>query len=117
VRSARRVRRALGIFADDLTQDELAVTALLITELVTNSVRHSESDCVYVDLCVGEGLLHGSVVDHGAGFEPALPREWPPDARGGLGLTIIERTAERWGTTDAGRRVWFDLRLGEAAAA
>jgi hypothetical protein len=66
---------------------------------------------VYVELCVGEGLLHGSVVDHGAGFEPALPREWPPDARGGLGLVIVERTAQRWGTTDDGRRVWFELKL------
>jgi len=115
-RSARRVRGALGVFEDEMTPDEMAVTALLVTELVTNSVRHGESDFVYVELCVGQGLLHGSVVDHGEGFEPALPHEWPPDARGGLGLTILERTAERWGTTDGGRRVWFDLRLGEAAA-
>jgi anti-sigma regulatory factor (Ser/Thr protein kinase) len=115
-RSARRVRRALGVFEDDMTPDEVAVTALVVTELVTNSVRHGESDCMYVELCMGEGLLHGSVIDHGEGFEPALPQEWPPNARGGLGLTIIERTAEQWGTTDGGRRVWFDLPLGEATA-
>lgn len=115
--SARRVRGALRIFEDDLAPDELAVLALVVTELVTNCVRHGGSDCVYVELCVGEGLLHGDVVNHGTGFEPALPQEWPPDARGGLGLTIVERTAERWGTTDAGRRVWFELRLGAMAAA
>lgn len=110
-RSARRVRAALQVFEGDMTPDELAVLALVVTELVTNSVRHGGSDCVYVELCVGEGLLHGSIVDHGTGFEPALPQEWPPDARGGLGLVIVERTARRWGTTDDGRRIWFELGL------
>src|SRR5215218_5812836 len=114
-RSARRVRGALQVFEDDMAADELAVLALVVTELVTNSVRHGGSDCVHVELCVGDGLLRGTVVDHGSGFEPALPKEWPPDARGGLGLMIVERTAQRWGTSDDGRRVWFELALAAPA--
>jgi anti-sigma regulatory factor (Ser/Thr protein kinase) len=114
-RSARRARAALQVFEDEMAPDELAVLSLVVTELVTNSVRHGGSDRVHLELCVSEGLLHGSVVDYGTGFEPALPQEWPPDARGGLGLVIVERTARRWGTTDEGRRVWFELGLAAPA--
>ena len=116
-RAGRRARAALRVFEDDVQADALDTLALVVTELVTNSVRHGATDTVHVELCAAGGLLHGEVVDHGAGFVPALPPEWPPNARGGLGLVIVDRTAERWGTTDDGRRVWFEMRLPAPAAA
>ena len=114
-RAARRARTALRAFEDDMEADELSLVALLVTELVTNTVRHGGSDTVHVELCVNEGVLHGAVLDHGSGFEPPLPKETPPNPRGGLGLAMVGQAAERWGTTDHGRRVWFELRLAATA--
>jgi two-component sensor histidine kinase len=105
----------LRTFEDEMHADELALLALVVTELVTNSVLHGTSDAVEVELGVGDGVLHGAVLDHGDGFVPAQPSPGAPNARKGLGLAMVERASARWGTSDEGRRVWFELRLGAAA--
>jgi len=114
MRAARRARVALRLFEDELSPDEFAVLALVVTELVTNGVRHGssrEAATVLLDLVMSEQELRGSVVDQGAGFEPATASS---DGPGGLGLMIVHRSSRRWGTADAGRRVWFEF--GRTAA-
>jgi signal transduction histidine kinase len=67
----------------------------VVTELVTNAVRHGQSDTVRVRLGVAaDGKITGEVENDGRGrVEPR-----PIERRGtsGLGLHIIGAIAERW---------------------
>jgi anti-sigma regulatory factor (Ser/Thr protein kinase) len=89
---------------------------LLVSELVTNAVRHSgmEGGRVVLGLTVDEGLAHVEVTDVGPGFEPSAD---PPGPESGWGLFLVQRLADRWGvvTSPDETRVWFDLSLRPAA--
>jgi len=99
---------------------ELAAdAALVISELVTNAVRHAGTE-VRVALELRDGRLTVSVHDRG----PGLPHLIPPAERdfGGRGLAIVARLAEAWGVAvadDGGKAVWCRLwpRVAEAAGA
>jgi anti-sigma regulatory factor (Ser/Thr protein kinase) len=87
---------------------------LLLTELVTNAVRHGDAGPdrpLNVTLERRPRCVRVEVVDPGAGFVPRPPRA--PDGSGGWGLVLVERIAERWGVSPAlpGTCVWFELRL------
>jgi anti-sigma regulatory factor (Ser/Thr protein kinase) len=85
---------------------------LLVSELVTNSVRHVTGSPQPVELAVriGARAIRVEVRDGGAGFEPGKPE--PRGADGGFGLFLVERMASRWGVdTRDGTRVWFELDL------
>ena len=110
--AARRLVRCLD---DVVSPDDLDNLELLVTELVTNAVRHaglSEEGWVSVELVVGLGAIHVEVCDPGHGFDPAggAPSS-PGQARGsGWGLFLVEQLASRWGVQlDDCTRVWFDL--------
>ena len=77
---------------------------LLVSELVTNSVRHSGSGDIDVRVSTDDGHIRVEVSDSGPGFDLTDPRG------DGLGIDIVERLAERWGYT-AGERftVWAEL--------
>jgi anti-sigma regulatory factor (Ser/Thr protein kinase) len=84
---------------------------LLVSEIVTNSVRHGgagEEDWIALDVDISPGALRVEVTDHGAGFTPA-PVHPAPDDPGGRGLFLVEQMADRWGHADAGTRVWFEV--------
>jgi signal transduction histidine kinase len=83
---------------------------VLVTELVTNAVRHAEGgpdDKVVLHLAAAAGLVRVEVCDGGAGFDPA---EREPDPTGGFGLVMLRRLADRWGVdATGGTCVWFEL--------
>jgi anti-sigma regulatory factor (Ser/Thr protein kinase) len=95
---------------------------LLVSELVTNSVRHShapDDDVVRLDVALGPRALHVEVGDGGPGFDPR-PRHPGQSKAGGWGLFLVERLADRWGVARNGvTRVWFEIDLvgGVRAAA
>lgn len=114
--AAAAARRALGGLRDLIGRRCLDDVYLLVSELVTNGVRHGgagEDDLL--DLAV---LRHGDrlrveVTDWGPGFDGrARPRN-RADQTGGWGLYLVERLAERWGVQrDAGATtVWFELTI------
>jgi anti-sigma regulatory factor (Ser/Thr protein kinase) len=93
---------------------------LLVTELLTNSVRHAgleEHETIRLRVAARPPSLHVEVRDGGRGFEPAV-REPPPGAQGGRGLLLVDRLARRWGVARGEEtRVWFDLDyFGDAGA-
>ena len=108
VRDALRER--LGHLPDRVRDD----LALLLTEVVTNAVRHSGADDgtpVSIELNERRDHVRAEVVDLGDGFErPARP---VPDLTktGGLGLVLVDRMSRAWGTrrTERGSLVWFEL--------
>ena len=91
---------------------------LLVSELVTNCVRHGASDgdtAVELALRVAPSSIRVEVHDGGTGFEPPAKPQ-PRGADGGYGLFLVERMASRWGVdTRDGTRVWFELDLARAA--
>ena len=81
---------------------------LLVSELVTNAVRHARGERFEVRLAVRPELVRLEVEDEGPGFEPLIrPTE---DGTGGYGLYIVDRIADRWGVErDAGGRIWLEV--------
>jgi anti-sigma regulatory factor (Ser/Thr protein kinase) len=83
---------------------------LLVSEVVTNSIKHSGSDDpIHLRVWERSAGLKIEVADGGFGFESDEPRE-AGEGEGGRGLLILEALADRWGTSrDARARVWFEL--------
>jgi serine phosphatase RsbU (regulator of sigma subunit)/integral membrane sensor domain MASE1/anti-sigma regulatory factor (Ser/Thr protein kinase) len=85
---------------------------LLVSELVTNGIRHSgmaRRSPVDLRAAVFADLVRVEVSDSGPGFEPS-DDEQDDDSASGWGLYIVDRLADRWGvTSDNGTRVWFEI--------
>jgi anti-sigma regulatory factor (Ser/Thr protein kinase) len=104
--------RVLDAVGPTLAEAQAETLRLLISEVVTNAVRHGARD-EPVEVHVAWGSeVRIEVVDRGRGFTPA-PRSGSFDEPGGFGLYLIGRLADRWGVeTNARTRVWFVLRRG-----
>ena len=108
VRLSRHATRA-ALTAWQLAHvDEAA--ALLVSELVTNAVRHAEGiDVVTVNLHAGRTWLRIEVQD--------ADRHWPqPRTPGrydesGFGFILVDALASNWGVreTEEGKAVWAEL--------
>ncbi len=109
--AASRAREALEQLDDHLEEQVLEDMRLLVTELVTNSVRHTRAETVVLRILVGRSAVWTEVTDAGPGFDPPNSTRTANDATG-WGLFLVERLAERWGVnqSDAGTKVWFELR-------
>ena len=110
--AAAVARSALEGLDGRLPPDLLGDVRLLVSELVTNAVRHAprtaEAD-VRLTVTVTEGVVRVEVVDPGGGLAPGAPAAGPEPA-GGWGLFLVETLADRWGDDGGtGRRVWFEL--------
>jgi anti-sigma regulatory factor (Ser/Thr protein kinase) len=88
---------------------------LLVSELVTNSVRHAGQPVgapVHIRATAVADVVRIEVHDHGHGpVRPGAPGPRP----GGFGLQLVNQLAARWGVShDHGTRVWFELAAGRA---
>ncbi|SED45603.1 SpoIIE family protein phosphatase [Streptomyces sp. PAN_FS17] len=83
---------------------------LMVSELVTNAVRHSHGRPVELRLVRGDTLL--CEVDDDDHDLPTLLSAGPLDDAG-RGLRVVSMLAREWGTsrTSAGKTVWFELTL------
>ena len=105
-------RHALDRLEGSLADDQLGELRLLVTELLTNSVRHGAGDTEWItlDVEIYANSVRAIVTDRGPGFElKGTPRPHV-DRPGGWGLCLIDRMADRWGVdaTDE-TTVWFEL--------
>jgi len=105
---ARRSLEALRPGLNDLLVDD---AVLLVSEIVSNSVRHAsldETDAIEVRVRGSRSKLRVDVMDPGPGFDPE--RIQPSEHEGGLGLRLLDRLATRWGVErNDVTRVWFEL--------
>ena len=94
-----------------LGEDQAANLRLVISELVTNALRHG-AEGQRIDLAVTPKpeFLCVQVTDDGPGLAPR-PRALETDDNGGFGLFFVEQLTRRWGVTRENRRtrVWFEL--------
>jgi anti-sigma regulatory factor (Ser/Thr protein kinase) len=102
-------------FVDDERMGDLR---LVISEVITNAVRHGGSGDMVVAVTPKAGFLCVQVTDTGDGFAPR-PRAFEPDDDGGFGLFLVERLTRRWGLTreDRNTRVWFEFDFAAEAPA
>jgi anti-sigma regulatory factor (Ser/Thr protein kinase) len=110
--AAAGARNALHELEGRVSDGLLRDVRLLVSELVTNSVRHSNAharDVVHVLVSVTENSLRVEVADPGSGFEPK-PRDDDRTRPGGWGLYLVDQLADRWGVArDELTRVWFEM--------
>jgi anti-sigma regulatory factor (Ser/Thr protein kinase) len=90
---------------------------LLLTELVTNAVRHANAGpdrMVRVELRQRSGTVRVAVRDEGTGFGMEATR-FRRDESGGWGLFLVDRIADRWAVvpTATGTCVWFEIRYDD----
>jgi anti-sigma regulatory factor (Ser/Thr protein kinase) len=81
---------------------------LLVSELVTNAVRHADlqaEDKIELVVVEAPSAVRIEVADPSDGFEPPAQPSRHPD--GGFGLYFVDRIADRWGADH--RAVWFEL--------
>jgi anti-sigma regulatory factor (Ser/Thr protein kinase) len=108
-------RRALDGFRGQLEEDVIERSALVATEVVTNSVMHAGLTAAQpIDLNIQglPGCLRIEITDEGtAGFDPVatLPH---PGQNSGRGFWMVDQLTDRWGVDfTRSTRVWceFDL--------
>ena len=109
-------RRAVERLAADVEPGVLADVKLLVSELITNSVKYGGEGAVTLLADVdGPRDLRVEVVDQGVGFVP-VARDRPMTEVGGWGLHLVQTLADRWGVHRGSTHVWFEIRRGGAAA-
>jgi serine/threonine-protein kinase RsbW len=110
--AAAGARNALMALDDRVAPALLDDMRLLVSELVTNSIRHAEGDTtgtVGLHVHVDGQKLRVEVTDAGDGFEPA-PRTADQSKASGWGLYLVDRLADRWGVMRNNlTHVWFEI--------
>ncbi|MFK8906794.1 ATP-binding protein [Streptomyces sp. YS-3] len=113
---ANAVRTARHAVRDTLRGWELDppvcdVAVLLVSELVTNSLRYASGPIGVRMVRLDPGALLVEVSDPLP--EEPVERDAGPDDEGGRGLQLVACSARRWGTRRGrtGKTVWFELAL------
>ncbi|KFG02008.1 PAS/PAC sensor protein [Streptomyces scabiei] len=90
--------------------DAAFVTELVVSELVTNAIRHAEPP-VQLRLIHDRSLI--CEVSDGSSTTPHMRRARTYD-EGGRGLLLVAQLTERWGTrpTPTGKTIWTEQTLG-----
>lgn len=108
---AGRARAAVRAQLHDWGLPRLADNAaLMLSELVTNAVRHSHTRPLQLRLVRGDTLL--CEVEDDDHVLPTLLNIRPTD-ESGRGLRVVGTLAREWGTsrTASGKTVWFEMTL------
>ncbi|MGA2455033.1 MAG: ATP-binding protein [Solirubrobacteraceae bacterium] len=107
-------RAAVVSFGEEskIAAGELDTLRLLVSELVSNAVLHSDappaSDILLYARLLDRDAVRIEVIDSGSGFT-ATPRD-RARTTGGYGLLLVAKQASRWGVDrKGGTRVWFEL--------
>jgi anti-sigma regulatory factor (Ser/Thr protein kinase) len=106
-------RHASGVLSDYVDDEALERILLVMSELVTNSVRHAglkPSQRIELELTVRSGRIDLDVIDPGSGFKPAAVRPGSEDGTHGWGLWLVDRLADRWGVESGlSTRAWGEF--------
>jgi anti-sigma regulatory factor (Ser/Thr protein kinase) len=111
-RSVAEARRLLRTALDGHQPAAVEDAILMISELVTNAVRHTR-DVLLVLVTIHHDTLRVDVTDNNPTMPVAPDHEH--NATSGRGLAIVEALADQWGSTPTadGKTIWFEISLGE----
>ncbi|WP_092545857.1 ATP-binding protein [Actinoplanes derwentensis] len=104
--SARRAATAVLTGWGFRDEDWLDAAAVVVSELVTNAVRHG-GGCLELQLEAHDATVVVSVADGSA----VVPRRRDPDGIGGRGIALIEALSAGWSVQNyqGGKRVRVEL--------
>jgi anti-sigma regulatory factor (Ser/Thr protein kinase) len=121
VRAPGAARSVVASLRGRVPASVLETAQLLVSELVTNSVRHcgaSDGASVIVRVRLTDSIVRLEVSDPGCAGVIA-PRAPDLEGGGGFGLNLVGRFSERWGlerVAAGGTRVWAQLAFPPAAS-
>ena len=96
-------------FGELVGGDTLASLQLVVSELVTNSVKHGPGRPIRLEVELDRaGALRGEVEDQGDGVVEIREEAKELDT-GGRGLRIVDALTERWGVFEGSTHVWFEI--------
>jgi anti-sigma regulatory factor (Ser/Thr protein kinase) len=102
-------RRAVDELEENLRGTLAEDIKLLLSELVTNSIRHSGAPAdrpIEVAVRSSSSVVRIEVLDRGK-WSPPTP---DPGGTSGWGLFLVDQIADRWGVDhDQGTRAWFEI--------
>lgn len=111
--AAAIARRFVRDNRDHLDPSVIADAELLISEIVTNAVRHGAGQ-VRLRLRLDPPGIGIAVADTGAQMPRPRAAAPPSDQTSGRGLLIVDAVSSSWGVEPhdrpPGKTVWFDLR-------
>jgi anti-sigma regulatory factor (Ser/Thr protein kinase) len=109
IRAPGRARRAVERLRSTVDADVLADLKLLVSELITNSVKYGGEGAVTLNVeAAGARRVRVEVVDQGVGFVP-VQRNRPVTEAGGWGLHLVQTLTNRWGVHEGSTHVWFEI--------
>ena len=101
-------RSALAELDGQIDPDVLPDVRLLVSELITNSVKYGGDGPVRLEVSASQGRVRAEIVDQGVGFTPAK-RSDDLDKVGGWGLHLVQQLTTDWGTYAGSTHVWFEI--------
>jgi anti-sigma regulatory factor (Ser/Thr protein kinase) len=108
VQAPKAAREAIADWFADLAEDlDLETATLLVSELVTNAIRHGRGT-VTMRADLDDDRLLVEVIDEGGGLEHVI-RTRAFEKLEGWGLTIVDSESSRWGAHEGTTHVWFEL--------
>src|SRR4051794_32140143 len=103
-------RRALDDLEGSLDPSVLPDVHLLVSELITNSVKYGGDGPVRLEVTASGDRIRAEIIDQGVGFTP-VKRSDDLDKVGGWGLHLVQRLTTDWGTYEGSTHVWFEIDL------
>jgi len=103
-------RRALADLDGKIDPDVLPDVRLLVSELITNSVKYGGDGPVRLEITAADDRIRAEIIDQGVGFTP-IARNDDLDKVGGWGLHLTEHLTTDWGTHEGSTHVWFEIDL------
>ncbi|WP_237720016.1 ATP-binding protein [Streptomyces xiaopingdaonensis] len=113
--SVRRARHTLDTWLSEhsVPPDTRETAVLILSELATNAITHTNSATVTCRICLLPQGLHVEVHDHDPVGSAPHRRSPGPEAEHGRGLHIVDSLAENWGVSTTphthGHAVWAQL--------
>jgi two-component sensor histidine kinase len=106
------VRQSIRCLEDFVQPHVLEDAHLLVTELVTNAVRHAalrDDQSIEIEACPSGRALRVAVTNPGTA---ELAHRLPQPVYSGRGLLLVAKIASRWGVeTGARTAIWFEIDL------
>ncbi|MFJ3176692.1 ATP-binding protein [Streptomyces roseus] len=107
------VKELLGNYGAVLAEEAADTAFLVVTELFTNAVVHSNATTILLALRITDGNLWVDVTDNGVLYHGIQERSASELDENGRGLLLVRTLSRSWGkrTSCLGTKVWAVLPL------
>jgi anti-sigma regulatory factor (Ser/Thr protein kinase) len=103
-----QARDALTQLDPSLPEHVIPDMTLLVSELITNSVKYGGEGPVRLEITQAEDRIRTEIIDQGVGFTP-VERDGDLSRVGGWGLHLVEELTDGWGAFEGSTHVWFEI--------